>query len=110
EGARGRRPTPKPNVTCRCHSAVAWLESTRASPNRSPPEIVTKRLPSRSDRAPQKNEPTPMAIQLMSAVTDTALRLQCIDSSSGLRKTPSEKSEPCPKATTAAAAKTTTQP
>ena len=51
-----------------------------------------------------------MAIQLMSAVTDTALRLQCIDSSSGLRNTPSVKSEPCPTATTVAAAKRMTQP
>ena len=72
--------------------------------------MVTKRLPSRSEIAPQKNEPTPIAIQLISAVTDTELRLQRIDSSSGLRNTPSEKSEPCPNATTVAAAKTTTQP
>jgi hypothetical protein len=39
-----------------------------------------------------------------------ALRLQCIESSSGFRKTPREKSDPCPKATTVAAAASTTQP
>ena len=108
--APAAKPTPKPNVTCRCQSAVAWLESTRLRPSKRPPAIVTKRLPSRSEIAPQKNEPTPIAIQLTSAVNETALRLQCIESSSGLRNTPSEKSEPCPSATTVAAAKTTTQP
>ena len=35
-----------------------------------------------------------MAIQLISAVVEMALRLQCIDSSSGLRNTPSEKIDP----------------
>ncbi len=108
--APAAKPTPKPNVTCRCQSAVAWLDSTRLSPSSRPPAIVTKRLPSRSEIAPQQNEPMPIAIQLISAVTETALRLQRIESSSGFKNTPSEKSEPCPNATTVAAAKTTTQP
>src|SRR5258705_2591184 len=108
--APAAKPTQKPNVTCRCQSVVAWLDSTKPRPSSSPPAIVTKRLPRRSDTAPQKNEPTPIAIQWMSAVTDTELRLQCIESSSGLRNTPSENSEPCPNATTVAAAKRTTQP
>jgi hypothetical protein len=72
--------------------------------------MVTRRLPRRSDTAPQQNEPAPMAIQLISAVVEMALRLQCIDSSSGLRNTPREKSDPCPKATTVAAEASTTQP
>src|SRR3989442_1282308 len=39
--APAAKPTPKPNVTCRCQSAVAWLESTRLRPSKRPPAIVT---------------------------------------------------------------------
>ena len=100
--APAANPTPRPNVTWSCQSLVAWLDSTSASPSRKPPASVTGRLPKRSETAPQQNEPRPIAIQLMSAVVEMALRLQRIESSSGLRNTPREKSDPCPMATTVA--------
>ena len=108
--APAANPTARPNVTWSCQSAVAWLDTTRPRPSSAPPAIVTARLPSRSDTAPQKNEPAPIAIQLMRAITEIALRLQCIESSSGLRKTPRENRAPCPMATTVAAAARITQP
>src|SRR5262249_41875339 len=108
--APAAKPTIAPNVTWKCQSAVAWLERTIPRPSRNPPARVTRRLPRRSDTAPQQNEPAPIATQLIIAVVEMALRLQRIDSSSGLRNTPSEKSDPCPKATTVAAAASTTQP
>jgi hypothetical protein len=108
--APAAKPTIAPNVRWRCQRAVAWLERTIPRPRRNPPAMVTRRLPRRSDTTPQQNEPAPMAIQLIIAVVEMALRLQCIDSSSGFRNTPSAKSDPCPKATTVAAAASTTQP
>src|SRR5262249_33038167 len=102
--APAAKPTIAPNVTWRCQRAVAWLERTIPRPSRNPPARVTRRLPRRSDTAPQQNEPAPMAIQLIIAVVEMALRLQRIDSSSGLRNTASGKSDPRPEAATAGAA------
>src|SRR5256885_15927368 len=74
--APAANPTATPNVTWRCQSAVAWLDTTRPRPSSAPPAIVTARLPSRSDTAPQKNEPAPIAIQLVRASTDVTPPLQ----------------------------------
>ena len=75
-----------------------------------PPAAATTRPPIRSESAPHTNEPTPIAIQLISATSEMALRLQRIESSMGLRKTASEKRAPMPTAITVAAAARTTQP
>ena len=64
----------------------------------------------RSDSAPQKNEPRPIAIQFRSATEEMAPRLQPIVSAIGLRKTPSENSAPIPMQMIIAEAPTTIQP
>jgi hypothetical protein len=64
----------------------------------------------RSDSAPQKNEPRPIAIQFRSATEEMAPRLQPMVSAIGPRNTPSEKRAPMPTQTMSAEAPTTTQP
>jgi len=64
----------------------------------------------RSESAPQKNEPRPIAIQLSSATVEIAPRLQPIARSIGTRNTPSANRQPMPMQTMAAEAATTIQP
>src|SRR5207244_8910468 len=103
-------PTITPNVTENCQSDDTWLDSTMPSPSKSPPLTATMRVPMRSESDPQRNEPSPIATQLISATLEIALRLQPTDSSIGVRKTPSEKRMPMPMQMISAEAPTTTQP
>src|SRR5438477_577820 len=75
KNAPAANPTATPNVTLSCQSAVAWLDRTRPVPRSTPPATVTPRLPSRSESAPQKKEPSPIAIQFVSATSEMAIRL-----------------------------------
>jgi hypothetical protein len=63
----------------------------------------------RSDSAPQKNEPRPIAIQFRSATEEMAPRLQPMVSAIGPRNTPSEM-VPMPMQMIVADAPTTIQP
>ena len=75
-----------------------------------PPLTTTTRVPNRSERAPQANDPTPMARKLRSAAVEIPVRVQPIDSDIGWRKTPSEVTEPCPMQLMTIPTPTITQP
>src|SRR2546429_9184804 len=83
--APAAKPTPRPNVRCRCQSAVAWLDSTRLRPSKRPPAIVTERLPRRSDIPPPKNDPTPPATQFKRAGPHTPPRPHSLEAPGALR-------------------------
>jgi hypothetical protein len=94
--------TQKPNVV----KMPAWSPGSTETPRlqQQPAHRHEVAAEATGDGAPEER-PTPIAIQLMSAVIDTELRLQCIESSSGEEHAERE-GEPCPMATNAAAAKT----
>ena len=71
---------------------------------------TTRRAPTRSDRAPQANEPRPKMTQFTRAIPEMRERLQPNSSSRGRRNTASEKIVPVPTAMRATDAARTTQP
>ena len=64
-------------------SVAAWLALTRPRPRSAPPDITTTRVPKRSDSAPQRNEPTPMARKLKRAAVEMPARVHPIASAMG---------------------------
>ena len=89
---------------------VAWLAVTMPRPSRTPPTSTTARVPSRSERAPQTNDPTPIETQLRSAAVEIPVRDQPIASDMGWRKMASESIAPTPMQVTTIPAPTMTQP
>ena len=88
----------------------AWLAITVPRPRRTPPRSTTTRVPSRSDSAPQTNDPTPMLTKLRSAAVEMPVRDQPIASDMGWRKTPSESIAPNPTQVTTIPTATMIQP
>ena len=76
----------------------------------TPPESTTTRPPRRSETYPEANEPTPMTIQLSSAIVPTLARDQPIDVSSGCWNTARVNRVPMAIVMMTKAAPSTTQP
>jgi hypothetical protein len=104
------KPSSTPNKSWNWPRVAAWLASTRPRPRRPPPRRTTPRVPSRSERAPQKNDPAPIQRKFRSAAVEMPARDQPIASEMGWRKTPSVKTAPSPMQVTTMPTPTMTQP
>ena len=109
-----RLPAAKPTITPKASwnwpTVAAWLAITVPRPSRAPPRATTVRVPSRSESAPQTNDPTPMPRKFRSAAVEIAVRDQPIAPDMGWRKTPSESIAPNPTQVTTIPTPTMTQP
>src|SRR5437016_4404811 len=104
------KPTIAPKYTWNWPRVVAWLAITVPKPSRTPPRSTTARVPSRSESAPQTNDPTPMQRKLRSAAVEIPVRDHPVAADMGWRKTPSEDIAPNPTQVTTMPAPTMIQP
>src|SRR5882724_12658695 len=90
------KPTITPKKSWNPPRVVARLAITVPNPIRVPPRSTTRRVPSRSETAPQKNDPTPMLRKLSRAAVEMPVRDQPVSADIGWRKTPRENIAPNP--------------
>ena len=108
--APAARPPSTPQRSWNCQTWVVWLADISPIPSSTPPHNSTARVPYRSDIAPQKNDPNPIARKVSTAAVDTSVRDQPIAAVIGSRNTPSDMAVPRPMQVMTKPAATTTHP
>src|SRR2546425_7325725 len=104
------KPTTTPKKIWNWPRVAARLAITVPKPIRVPPRSTTTRVPSRSESAPQTNDPMPMHRKLSRAAVEMPVRDQPVSADIGWRKTPSENIAPNPIQVTNTGAPTVTPP
>ena len=89
---------------------AAQLAAIRPAPSRPPPDNTTRRVPIRSDIAPQNSDANPMHRKSIIAALEIVERDHPVATDIGCRKTPSDSAVPNPMQVMTMPAPTMTQP
>src|SRR2546428_12843897 len=88
------KPTTTPKKIWNWPRVAARLAITVPKPIRVPPRSTTTRVPSRSESAPQTNDPTPMHSKLSRAAVELPVRDHPVSAATGRGRAPAAHPHP----------------